>query len=150
VCANGMVLPLRAEEGVQTYERSPMGDTRGSIEETVHCAFSGQILQQSVRPLGAAAAWHVTDPIATLAQFGVVLDEEIAGRVLEAFKSGEDETVYGTVNALSQTARDTLNLRSRLGLETKAGLLLPRLEQLNQQLQAQMPESAPSPDPIAS
>jgi len=150
VCANGMVLPLRAEEGVQAYERSPMGDARGSIEEAVHRAFSGEVLQKSVRPLGQAASWHVTDPLATLTQFGVALDDETAASVLDVFKSAEDKTVYGAVNALSQTARDTLNLRKRLDLETKAGRLLPRLEALGQQMPASVPSSQSSPGAVAS
>lgn len=151
VCANGLILPLRAEEGIQTYERSPMGDTRGSIEEAVHSAFSGQVLQSSVRPLGPAASWHVTDPIATLAQFSVVLDEETSAQVLAVFKAAEDDTVYGTVNALSQAARDTRDPRKRLALETKAGRLLPRLEILGQQMLGMPQDDAATntdPDPI--
>ena len=150
VCANGMILPLRAAEGLQTYERLLTGDTQGSIEETVHAAFSGKVLQQSVRPLGPSASWHVVDPLATLAQFGVALDEETSRRVLQAFKTAADATVYGAVNALSQTARDTHNLRKRLDLETQAGRLLPRLDVLRQHLEAQMVQTAPAPDVIRS
>lgn len=147
VCANGMILPPRAAEGVQAYERSPLGDTRGSIEETVRSAFSGQVLQQSVHLLGPAASWHVTYPLATLAQLDVALDEETARRVLEEFQASDDYTVYGTVNALSQTARETANLRKRIDLETQAGGLLPRLELLAQQFLSQAPQSSPETTP---
>lgn len=148
VCANGLVLPLRTESGVQAYERSPMGDTSGSIEETVHAAFSGHVLQKSVRPLGPAASWHVTDPLATLAQFGAQLDDEIRVRVLEVFKAAADDTVYGAVNALSQTARDTMNVRKRLELETKAGRLLPHIEKLGQHMLAGLPPQQAAPDAV--
>jgi len=150
VCANGLVLPLCQEHGVQCYERTPTGDAHGSIEETIHAAFSGQVLQRGVRPMGPAASWHVTDPLASLAQFGVELKDELAQQLLKVYVAAGDETVYGAVNALSQTARDTSDPRKRLELETLAGRLLPRLEELNEQLSGPLAAELSQPRVVPS
>lgn len=131
-CTNGLVLPLNTADGVPSYERGPSGRTGGSIEETVDRSFSNQLIDRTVEALVPTAGWHVTDPVATLTQFGAALEPEAAAAVRRAFELAEDHTVYGAFNALTQTARDLLDLRKRLGLEKTAGHLVPRFARLAQ------------------
>ncbi len=130
VGANGAVVPARTLEDAPLYDRDATGAVRGHLEHAVRQAFSSDLLKRAVAPLGRARSIRVVDPVLALLEHGADLDDTAAAHVRVRFCRHEGDTLYDAFNALTETARLAPSLRTRLGLERKAGRLLCAFDRL--------------------
>jgi hypothetical protein len=124
VCGNGAVLPTRevCEEG--EYVRATDLPPTGSIEEAVRVGLSGRRLDGVVEGLRTLAEMPAGNLREAFLPFGIAVPSRHEDAMRRRFLRGGDPTVYGAFNALTETARDARDPRTREALERLAGRLV--------------------------
>jgi hypothetical protein len=125
VCRNGAVLPVNRELETDSYVRSSAEEVAGNMEEVIDAALSLRTVSMVTAALRGATLAPVLDPAKELARHGIELSPVYGGQVVGIFRRGRDRSLYGAFNALTATAREQPDLRTRERLERLAGQLIP-------------------------
>ncbi|MDJ0975538.1 MAG: hypothetical protein QNJ98_13840 [Planctomycetota bacterium] len=124
VCANGMVQVTHLTGQRSIFRCDADGTSEGVLANAIRAGLSQENVTAVAHTLRPLTAIRVRKPFEALAERGVVVPESAVERVQNVFEENGDPTVYGALNALTQTARDATDVAERMELETRAGFVL--------------------------
>ncbi len=124
ICANGCVVPTSEVDEASEYVRESAFEETGDLAEAVRTGLSGRCVDVATDCLRTATEIPVRDPIRALREHMVPVPARDEASVRRVFRRQGEPTLFGAFNALTETARDTEDVRERVALERLAGLLL--------------------------
>ncbi|MGE0440099.1 MAG: hypothetical protein AB7L66_00720 [Gemmatimonadales bacterium] len=124
VCSNGAILP-RTLEAIELGDVGSWGPSgaAGAIRAAVSSCADVDLFQDNLRRFAATRIAPMDLALSALPGLGSPLVAGMAVAILREFFQGGDRSLYGFVNAITATARDTADPLVRWELEAAAGAL---------------------------
>ena len=121
ICTNGMTHATDEVGKSCVYWRDPDGRVRGEMELAFEAGLTREAVGGVVQRLAALTEIPAAEPIEALARQGVRVPRGAHERVRRIFRRDGDDSLYGALNALTETARDAQTVAERIRLESEAG-----------------------------